>query len=43
MVVRMKITALWNTDPCSLVEVDQLTLVMEAVHPSEMSVNFKTT
>jgi hypothetical protein len=42
-VVSVKMTAFWDTAPCSLIEVDQPTLMMEAVSTSETVVNFKTT
>jgi hypothetical protein len=47
MVASMKMTAYWDIELCSLVQVDQRfrgaycdALMMEAVHTSETSVNF---
>jgi hypothetical protein len=43
-VVSMKVSAFWDIAPCSLIEVDRrFTLMMEAVHTSEMSVYSETT
>jgi hypothetical protein len=45
MAASMKMTAFWDIEPCSLVEVDRrfIALTMEAVNTSETSVNFYET